>query len=116
MVDFDINFGRLAPENLTSAVISYQTFGSTAPREISIQAVLLPSDGGVSLSFQGDYYGSLEDFHSVLDPWLETLPFNGRNLSASSMNWIDAQVAKDGSLSTSSPEPVSIRSSVARLS
>ncbi|KZT35085.1 hypothetical protein SISSUDRAFT_212157 [Sistotremastrum suecicum HHB10207 ss-3] len=105
VIDFEINFGAFVPENLTAALISYQAFGSTAPREISMQAVLGPSNGGIYLSFDGDYYGSLDDFHSIFDPWVETLPSFERNVSATSMNWIDAQVAKDGDLSTSSPEP-----------
>jgi hypothetical protein len=106
VIDFTINFGSLTADEFTEALISFENFGATAPFEISIQAVLGPSGSGVSLSFQGDYYGSFADFHSVVNTWMQSLP-GSPILEAKQLDWLDALISKDGSLSTSSPEKVS---------
>lgn len=104
LIDFTINFGALTTEEFTEALVSYENFGTTAPPEIAIQTVVGPNgNGGVFLSFQGDYYGTLDEFHSVVDPWMKTLP-SSQTLNATQLDWINGLVAKDGNLSTSAPD------------
>jgi hypothetical protein len=80
----------------------------TAPPELAIQTVLGPNgNGGVFLSFQGDFYGDMDGFHDAIDGWVLELPDVGRNVKASQLDWIDALVAKDGNLSTTAPDSVS---------
>jgi len=76
-----------------------------APPELAIQTVLGPNgNGGVFLSFQGDFYGNLDGFHEVIDGWVEGLPDVGRTVNATQLDWINALVAKDGNLSTTAPD------------
>lgn len=107
-MNYQINFGALSINQVVSAYLAWQSFATTAPKELAMAAVLGASGRTVSLTFSGNYYGLNSQFQSVISPLMISLP-NGASLSSNPLGWIaglEALAGGAGSLSTAQPDIV----------
>ncbi|KAF8514055.1 hypothetical protein JB92DRAFT_172397 [Gautieria morchelliformis] len=103
-VNYQIQLGTLSVDQLVSAYLAWQSFASTAPKELAMAAVLGASGGTVSMTFSGNYYGSASQFQAVIAPLMGSLP-SGASLSANALGWIEGLVALSGSNTLSTAQP-----------
>lgn len=93
-----------------SAFLTWQSFARTAPIELAMAAVLGASSGTVSMTFSGNYYGSDNEFQTVIAPLMQALP-SSASLSSQALGWIaglEALAGGDGTLNTTKPDVVCI--------
>lgn len=108
---WEINFSSsLSQSDLKDALVAMQSFvlGTTLPDEFWVEAVLgADGNGGISLAFNGAYFGTKSDFKTLIAPFENTLP-RGYQSTSKSYDWIGIlqQLNEGESLSTSKPEAV----------
>ncbi|KAG9084699.1 hypothetical protein FRC06_003940, partial [Ceratobasidium sp. 370] len=87
-----------------NAFKSFQSFARNAPSTLGMALAIVP-DGANKLTFSlsGNFYGSIADFNTTIQPLLAQIP-QGK-LTSKQFNWIESLADTAGSLSTSSPEP-----------
>ena len=111
-VNYNISFNaQLTNYEMAASYAAWEAFGTTAPNELAMAAFFKPipiRPGTVSMSFGGNYYGTEEDFRSLIRPFLNGLP-RSANLTAKALGWIDGLIAlagNNGTLDTSLPDGV----------
>jgi FAD/FMN-containing dehydrogenase len=110
-INYGINFpSSLSITQATAAYAAWQAFATSAPDALAMAAVLgAAGSGSVSLSFEGNYYGTLSEAQSVLGPLVASVG-NGATLTTKSLGWIqglEAFAGNGGSLNTMAPDAVS---------
>ncbi|KAG8743333.1 hypothetical protein FRC10_012212 [Ceratobasidium sp. 414] len=91
-------------EAFVNAFNSFQNFARNAPSTLGMALAIVP--GGANklvFSLSGNFYGSMADFNTTIQPLLAQIP--GGKLTSKQFNWIESLANTAGSLSTSSPEP-----------
>jgi hypothetical protein len=86
------------------------TFHRDPPKELAMRVVIgADPSGGAYFQFDGDYYGTSEDFHRIIDPWYQSLP-GGPSIQEKQLDWMENLAAKDGDFGNlKSPKPESVR-------
>ncbi|KAF8529241.1 hypothetical protein BU17DRAFT_37576 [Hysterangium stoloniferum] len=107
-----VNYGIGFPSSFniaqaTAVYTAWQAFAASAPEALAMAAVLGRSDSGkVSLSLEGNYYGTLSKAKSVLAPLVASVGHGG-TLTTKALGWIEgleAFAGGDGTLNTSAPD------------
>jgi hypothetical protein len=107
-VNYKITVGTLPISQLISAFLAWQSFATTAPRELAMAASFRAPNHTLSLSFGGNYYGTQAQFRSIIAPLMSSLP-PGVNLSSQALGWIaglEALADNGGTLNTTKPDIV----------
>ncbi|KAG8752535.1 hypothetical protein FRC12_011904 [Ceratobasidium sp. 428] len=106
-IGYEIEYSPAAggKDGFISAFNSFQNFARNAPSTLGMALAIVPNGANqLAFSLSGNFYGSLADFNTTVQPLLAQIP-EGR-LTSKQFNWIESLVDVAGSLSTSSPEPV----------
>ncbi|KAG9127035.1 hypothetical protein FRC07_000920 [Ceratobasidium sp. 392] len=105
-IGYEINYAPAASakDGFINAFNSFQNFARNAPSTLAMALAIVP-DGANKLVFSlsGNYYGSLADFNTTIQPLLAQIP--GASLTSKQLNWIESLADVAGSLSVTSPEP-----------
>lgn len=111
---YDITFpNALTVDQATGVYLTWQSFVQNKPDEFAAVARFSnASQGSVTLSFNGNYYGTVEDALYLLNPFLESLPRSlNTNFSLQPLGWIEgleAVAGGNGNINTSiAPDSVS---------
>ncbi|QRV92529.1 FAD-binding domain protein [Ceratobasidium sp. AG-Ba] len=102
--EFDYEPPAGGKDAFVNAFNSFQNFARNAPSTLGMALAILP-DGANKLVFSlsGNFYGSLADFNTTIQPLLAQIPEG--NLTSKEFNWIESLADTAGSLSVTSPEP-----------
>ncbi|KAG8678742.1 hypothetical protein FRC08_017547, partial [Ceratobasidium sp. 394] len=105
-VGYEIDYQPVAggKDAFINAFNSFQNFARNAPSTLGMALAIAP-DGANKLVFtlSGNFYGSMADFNTTIQPLLAQIP-EGK-VTLKQLNWIESLADTAGSLSTSSPEP-----------
>ncbi|KAF8499312.1 hypothetical protein JB92DRAFT_2743971 [Gautieria morchelliformis] len=108
-VNYAVTFAPLPVPEVAAAYAAWEAFATTAPNELAMAAIFVPVKGQldmVNMSFSGNYYGTEDEFRSVVAPLVAVLP-QSANVTSSPLGWIEgleALAGDNGTISTSQPD------------